>query len=96
VGHEGEIKTARERAGLFDRRVERPRQRSPHHGTTRDGIRRKKDSSMSAPSSWCMTAGPTGDFTRQHRRARRGFAQAARLEGVERPALAARMPVADR
>lgn len=95
VGHEGEIQSARNNAGLQDSRVEVVH--ASEVLTMKDkpveGIRRKKDSSMvraielvrEGRADAVISPGNTGALVA-------GSMKLRRLEGVERPAIAVRMP----
>ena len=95
VGNETEIKEARRTVGLDDRRVEivHASEVLTMEDKPLEGIRRKKDSSMvraielvrEGKADAVISPGNTGALVA-------GSMKLRRLEGVERPALAARMP----
>ena len=95
VGNEAEIKAARENAGLLDRRVEvvHASEVLTMEDKPLEGIRKKKDSSMvraielvkDGQADAVISPGNTGALVA-------GSMKLRRLEGVERPAIAARMP----
>jgi glycerol-3-phosphate acyltransferase PlsX len=95
VGNETEIKKARRTVGLDDRRVEivHASEVLTMEDKPLEGIRRKKDSSMvraielvrEGKADAVISPGNTGALVA-------GSMKLRRLEGVERPALAARMP----
>jgi glycerol-3-phosphate acyltransferase PlsX len=95
VGNEAEILAARQQAGLTDSRVEviHASEVLTMDDKPREGIRRKKDSSMvraielvhDGRADAIISPGNTGALVA-------GSLKLRRLAGVERPALAARMP----
>jgi phosphate acyltransferase len=95
VGNEAEIRAASERIGLRDPRVEivHASEVLTMEDKPLEGIRRKKDSSMvraielvrDGKADAVISPGNTGALVA-------GSLKLRRLEGVERPALAARMP----
>ena len=95
VGNEAEIRAARERAGLQDSRVTvlHASEVLTMEDKPLEGIRRKKDSSMvraielvrEGKADAVISPGNTGALVA-------GSMKLRRLEGVERPAIAARMP----
>ena len=95
VGNETEIKAARDSAGLQDSRVEvvHASEVLTMEDKPLEGIRRKKDSSMvraidlvkEGAADAVISPGNTGALVA-------GSMKLRRLEGVERPAIAARMP----
>ena len=95
VGNEAEIKAARESAGLHDARVEvvHASEVLTMEDKPLEGIRRKKDSSMvraielvrEDQADAIISPGNTGALVA-------GSMKLRRLEGVERPAIATRMP----
>lgn len=95
VGNESEIRAAREKARLDDSRVEvvHASEVLAMDDKPLEGIRRKKDSSMvraielvrSGKADAIISPGNTGALVA-------GSLKLRRLDGIERPALAARMP----